>query len=169
MRCSDSKGLGKPGEEFCSIGWSKRPKAECAGRHTSPLLPGLSVAVAIGASRAPGLPQARDWVVRPLHTFMTMTTTQAQEFVARWRRILIPWRAVTDAQAVRDMERSCVGIIGGMVLVVACSTTLPVTWKLPVAVTAFVIAALAFWLSLRLRAVRRLFDAAGPQSFSDLK
>jgi hypothetical protein len=32
--------------------------------------------------------------------------TIAQEFVARWRRILIPWRAHTDADAVRDMERS---------------------------------------------------------------
>ena len=26
-----------------------------------------------------------------------MTIAQAQEFVARWRRILIPWRAHTDA------------------------------------------------------------------------
>jgi hypothetical protein len=54
MRCSDSELLGSNGEEFCSIGWSKRPQAECAGRHMSQLFPGGSVVVAIVASRAPG-------------------------------------------------------------------------------------------------------------------
>lgn len=100
---------------------------------------------------------------------MTMTITQAQEFVARWRRILIPWRAHTDAKAVRDMERSCIGVIGGMALIVGCATTLPSAWKIGVEAFAFVVGMVAFWLSLRLRAVARLFDKAGPQSFSDLK
>ena len=100
---------------------------------------------------------------------MTMTIPQAQEFVARWRRILIPWRAHTDAEAVRDMEHSCIGVIGGMALVIGGATTLSSPWKLGVAVLAFVVAAIAAWLSVRLRAVRRLFDSAGPQSFSDLK
>ena len=85
-------------------------------------------------------------------TFMTMLP-EAQEFVARWRRILIPWRAHTDAEAVRDMERSCIGVIGGMALVIGCATTLPSSWKIGVAAFAFIIAAIAFWLSLRLRAV----------------
>ena len=98
-----------------------------------------------------------------------MTIAQAQEFVARWRRILIPWRAHTDAEAVRDMEHSCIGVIGGMVLVIGGVTTLSFPWKLGVAVLACVVAAIAAWLSLRLRVVRRLFDSAGPQSFSDLK
>ena len=99
-----------------------------------------------------------------------MTIAQAQKFVARWRRILVPWRAHTDAEAVRDMERSCIGVIGGMALVIGCAATLSSPWwKLGVAVLAFVVAAIAFWLSVRLRAVRRLFDSAGPQSFSDLK
>ncbi|MEI6784486.1 MAG: hypothetical protein WCQ21_26630 [Verrucomicrobiota bacterium] len=102
-------------------------------------------------------------------TFMTMTIAQAQEFVARWRRILIPWRAHTDAEAVRDMERSCIGVMGGMTLVIGGATTLSSPWKLGVAVLAFAVAAIAVWLSVRLRAVRRLFDSAGPQSFSDLK
>ncbi|MBP9902833.1 MAG: hypothetical protein V9H26_21615 [Verrucomicrobiota bacterium] len=98
-----------------------------------------------------------------------MTTTQAQEFVARWRRILIPCRGHTDAQAVRDMERSCLGVIGGMTLTVACATTIPSAWKVCVAGFALIVMAIAFWLSLRLRAVARLFDSAGPQSFSELK
>ena len=82
---------------------------------------------------------------------------------------MIPWRAHTDAQAVRDMERSCIGVISGMALVIGCATTLPSAWKVGVAVFAFIIMSVAFWLSLRLRAVARLFDSAGPQSFSDLK
>ena len=82
---------------------------------------------------------------------------------------MIPWRAHTDAEAVRDMERSCIGVIGGMALVIGGAMTLSIPWKLGVAVLAFVVAAFAAWLSLRLRAVRRLFDSAGPQSFSDLK
>jgi hypothetical protein len=100
---------------------------------------------------------------------MSMTITQAEEFVTRWRRILIPWRAHTDAEAVRDMERSCIGVIGGMALVIGCATTLSSPWKLGVAALALAVAVVATWLSLRLRAVRRLFDSAGPQSFSDLK
>jgi hypothetical protein len=82
---------------------------------------------------------------------------------------LVPWRAHTDAEAVRDMERCCIGVIGGMALVIGCATTLPSTWKVGVALAAFIVAGIAFWLSLRLRVVRRLFDSAGPQSFSDLK
>jgi hypothetical protein len=100
---------------------------------------------------------------------MTMTTREAQQFVLRWRRILIPWQATTDAEAVRDMERSCLGIMGGMVLIFSCSATVPSSWKAAVMSVAFAIAALAFWLSLRLRVVRRLFEATGSQSFTDLK
>jgi hypothetical protein len=101
-------------------------------------------------------------------TFMTMKIAQAQEFVARWRRILIPWRAHTDAEAVRDRGRSCIGVIGGMALVIGGAKTLSFPWKLGVVVLAFVVAAIAACLSLRLRAVRRLFDSTGPQSFTDL-
>jgi hypothetical protein len=98
-----------------------------------------------------------------------MTIPEAQNFVARWRRILISWHACTDAKWVRDMERSCMGVMGGMALVIGCSPSHPSSWTLGVALVAFVILVIAFWLSLRLRAVRRLFDSAGPQSFSELK
>ena len=42
MRCSDSKGLGKPGEEFRFYSRNGRPQAEGAGLHPSPLLPGMA-------------------------------------------------------------------------------------------------------------------------------
>jgi hypothetical protein len=45
---------------------TKRPKPWSLTRRCSE--PGGRVAVAIVASRAPGLPPLRDWVVRPLHT-----------------------------------------------------------------------------------------------------
>jgi hypothetical protein len=49
--------------------------------------PGESVAVAIIASRAPGLPPLRDWVVRRLHTIMEniehkQTATEAAGAIA---------------------------------------------------------------------------------------
>jgi hypothetical protein len=100
---------------------------------------------------------------------MIMTTKEAQQFVTRWRRILMPWCARTDAEAVRDMERSCLGVFAGMALVVGCNKTFSSSWEIVVAVSAFVVAMIAFWLSLRLRTIRRLFDSAGPQAFSDLK
>ena len=52
MRCSDSEGLGKPGEEFRCGTSNGRPQAEGAGLHPSPLFPGMSAAVAVVASRA---------------------------------------------------------------------------------------------------------------------
>jgi len=67
------------------------------------------------------------------------------------------------------MERSCYGVLGGMALVIGITSHSPSAWGSAVAMLAFIIFAVAFWLSLRLRAARRLFDSAGPQSFSDLK
>lgn len=98
-----------------------------------------------------------------------MTIKEAQQFATRCRRILSPWFARTDAEAVRDMERSCYGVIAGMGLIFGCIPRLPSSWEIGVEASAFVVLVIAFWLSLRLRAIRRLFDAAGPQSFSDLK
>jgi len=94
---------------------------------------------------------------------------EVQRFITRWRRILNPWFARTDAEAVRDMERSCYGVIGGMGLIFGCTPRLPSSWETVVEVSAFVVGSVAFWLSLRLRSIRRLFDSAGPQAFSDLK
>lgn len=40
-----------------------------------------------------------------------MDFSRERLFVARWRRILIPWRANTEAEAVRDMEHSCIATL----------------------------------------------------------
>ena len=108
-------------------------------------------------------------IVRPLDTFMTMTTTQAQEFVARWRRILIPWRAHTDAEAVRDMERSCAGIAGGLLLTLCMASTSSWAARNYIVWFSAVVAVFSLFLSFRLRAIRRLFDEAGVQSFEELR
>ena len=92
-----------------------------------------------------------------------MSIAEAQKFVARWRRILIPWPAYTDLEAVRHMERSCLGISVGLLV---CSITLPIwSWPWAVIVPILVISASAWWLGLRFRAARRLLEAAGVQSF----
>ena len=98
-----------------------------------------------------------------------MTITQAQKFVDQWKRILMPWHAHTEAEAVRDMERSCLGIVLGILVVVTCVPTLPPLLKGPATILALLVGCMALWLSIRLRRICRLFDAKGPQSFNDLK
>lgn len=46
-----------------------------------------------------------------------MTETEAHTFVARWRRILKPWFARTEADALRNMYRSFIGTMGGGALI----------------------------------------------------
>jgi hypothetical protein len=98
-----------------------------------------------------------------------MTTTQAQEFVARWRRILIPWRAHTDAEAVRDMERSCTGIAAGLLLTLCMASTSSWAARNYIVWSSAVVAVFSLFLAFRLRAIRRLVDAAGVQSFEELR
>jgi hypothetical protein len=40
-----------------------------------------------------------------------MTQAQAHQFVSKWKRIMIPWFARTETEALRDMERSCTGML----------------------------------------------------------
>lgn len=50
-----------------------------------------------------------------------MTQAQAHQFVSKWKRIMIPWFARTEAEALRDMERSCTGMLmGGFGMLVVC-------------------------------------------------
>ena len=46
--------------------------------------------------------------------FNFMTISEARHFDASWRRILIMYNANTDAQWMREAERACFGIFGGM-------------------------------------------------------
>ncbi len=100
-----------------------------------------------------------------------MTIPEAQGFVGYWRRILIPWPAHTDVEAVRAMERSCLGVsVGPAFAIVLCSPSLPIwSWPLGYIVPILIVGILAFCLSLRFRAIRRLFDDTGAQFFSELR
>ena len=96
-----------------------------------------------------------------------MDFSQEQKFVARWRPILIPWWAKTEAEAVRGMHASCIGVLIAVVVFVA-SNEFDSAWKVGAAVFAVIIGVIAAWLALRLRVIARIFDLAGPQSFSEL-
>lgn len=91
------------------------------------------------------------------HHALNMTNTQAHQFVARWRRILIPWFAKTETEALRDMERSCIGMLGGAVLVFVMASTRmsgSFVWQ-AVAILGGVAFLFALVLVLRCRSARR--------------
>jgi hypothetical protein len=52
-----------------------------------------------------------------------MTEAEAHKIVARWQRFLLPCRARTEAQAVRNMERGSMGLVGGGVLICVTGCT----------------------------------------------
>ena len=86
-----------------------------------------------------------------------MTNTQAHQFVARWRRILIPWFAKTETEALRDMERSCIGMLGGAVLIFVMTSTRikESSFHLAIAILAGVLFLFSFAMVLRCRKARR--------------
>jgi hypothetical protein len=102
-----------------------------------------------------------------------MTLPQAQVFVRRWRRVLLPWLHLPDAVAARAMERSFLGIAVAplpAIFIVTVSGSLPLSrWPLSVTIPAFTIMLLSYWLSLRFRAARRLVEEADGQRLSDLR
>jgi hypothetical protein len=54
---------------------------------------------------------------------LNMSEAEAHKFVAQWKRILLPWLARTEVEALRDMERSCIGMTGGGVLMCIMAST----------------------------------------------
>ncbi|NOS71431.1 MAG: hypothetical protein HOP33_16035 [Verrucomicrobia bacterium] len=98
-----------------------------------------------------------------------MNITNSQQFVTRCRRILIPWFAHTDAEAVRDMERSCMGIAGGMLLTLCVASASSWSARLAIVLFSISLAALSLFLTFRLRVIRQLFDNAGVRSFAELR
>ena len=83
-----------------------------------------------------------------------MTIAEAQRFVARWRKILMPVACRTEAEALNAMERSCVGMCMGMALIVFVSLISHLSRS--VAAFACMVGLFSFWLVLQFRAVRRL-------------
>ena len=52
-----------------------------------------------------------------------MADTQARRLIAKWRQILIPWFAKTEAEALLAIEWSFIGMLGGAVLVFVTAST----------------------------------------------
>jgi hypothetical protein len=106
-----------------------------------------------------------------------MTINEAREFIKRWRRILIPWRAKNDLEAACDMQTSLVGTqfmfaaLLGVLFVRATEygDSDPRTWKYLAGILAVAsLFAFSLWLIWRLQIVRNLFADAGPKSFDEL-
>ncbi len=53
-----------------------------------------------------------------------MTKIEAHKFIAHWRRILIPWTARTEAQALKNMKLSCAGMLVGGLPLLLCNSHL---------------------------------------------
>ena len=101
-----------------------------------------------------------------------MTISEARLFVRRWGRVLLPWLHLPDPFAARAMERSFLGVALAPLpafVVVTASGSMPLSrWPLSVLIPAFTIMLLSYWLSLRFRAARRLFEEADAQCLSGL-
>jgi hypothetical protein len=103
-----------------------------------------------------------------------MTIPQAQRFVGHWQRILILWPTQdTNADAARTLERSFLGIaIGPLVpfFLAVISGSLPLSrWPLTIIIPAGTVMLLSYWLSLRFRIARHLFEEADALHLSDLR
>ena len=104
-------------------------------------------------------------------TFMTLL--QAKVLVRRWRRVLLPWLDLPDAVAARAMERSFLGLAVAplpAVFVVTVSGSLPLSrWPVSIIIPTSAIMLISYWLSLRFRVARRLFEEADAERLSDLR
>jgi hypothetical protein len=93
-----------------------------------------------------------------------MTIPEAQLLVKRWGRILFFGLDLPDTFAARAMERSFLGIAIGplpaLFIAAACGPVPFRLWPLRYMIPASVIMALSYWLSLRFRVARLLFEAA---------
>src|SRR5271165_7677068 len=106
-----------------------------------------------------------------------MRIPEAQLFVRRWGRILLPWLDLPDAFAARALERSFLGIslcilVSPLpaILCFGASGFLHLSlWPLTVIIPAFTIMLVSCWLSLRFRAARRLFEVADALYLSGLR
>ena len=89
-----------------------------------------------------------------------MTEAQAHQFVARWRRVLVLWKARTEAEAIRDLRWS---FFGGMIVSVCMfAGVAPEIGKSEFALVLALIGILMFGVSLlfllHLRQVCRSLD-----------
>ncbi len=85
-----------------------------------------------------------------------MTKTEAHQFVSRWRRIMIPGVACSEAEALKRMERSSFGIIlGGLLIVLMAVARVPVSYlRQAVALLGLIQSGFSLSLFLRFREAR---------------
>jgi hypothetical protein len=92
-----------------------------------------------------------------------MTKPEAQLFVKRWGRVLLFGFDLPDAFAARAMEHSFLGLAIAPIPAIFAATvsgSLPPFWRWPIGIVipAATIMAVSYWLSLRFRVARRLFE-----------
>jgi hypothetical protein len=96
-----------------------------------------------------------------------MTLSEAQLFVRRWGRVLLPWLHLPDAFAARAMERSFLGIALTPVpafVALTASGFLPLSrWPMGVIILGITIMLLSYWVCLRFRSAGRLVEEADAQ------
>jgi hypothetical protein len=106
-----------------------------------------------------------------LKTFMTLS--EAQLFVRRWERVLLPWLHLPDAFAAQAIERSFLGVALApfpAFVAVTASGFLPLSrWPVSVIIMGITIMLLSYWLCLRFRAAGRLFEEADAQHLAGLR
>jgi hypothetical protein len=106
-----------------------------------------------------------------------MTIPEAQLFVRGWGRVLLPWLDLPDAFAARALERSFLGIslcilVSPLpaILFFGASGFLHFSrWPLSVIIPASAIMLLSYWLSLRFRTARRMFEVVDVLHLSSLR
>jgi hypothetical protein len=90
-----------------------------------------------------------------------MTEAEAHKLVARWQRLILPCRTRTEGQAVRNMERSSMGMVGGGVLisVIGC-TAFEGTLFWIVTLSGLALSGFALFLMFRFREARHALHQA---------
>lgn len=93
-------------------------------------------------------------------SIFNMSEEQAHQFVARWSRRMITWRARNETEQLRDLSQSCSGLLVGALLMVPTVLSLrsEPLFQCAVACLALPVGAFALWMVLQLRQVRQALN-----------
>jgi hypothetical protein len=89
-----------------------------------------------------------------------MTEAQAHEFIARWSRRMITWRARNEAGRLRDLERSFTGLMAGgfLITIIVFPHTRESFWQTPAVIWGLFQFSFSFVMVLKLRQARHALD-----------
>ena len=89
-----------------------------------------------------------------------MTESQAHQFIARWSRRFVTWKARNEIEQLRDLERSCIGMSAGsfMILVMTASQVKGSAFLQVIAMVLGGQLLFSFVMLLRCREARRALD-----------